>query len=92
MGKTINLAEKYSSQVQERFYHDSITQGAFSKNLDMEFTGVKTVKVYDVAVAPLNDYTRSGSNRYGTPQELTARRGIYYHMAETQKEAAGWKL
>ena len=28
----------------------------------------------------------------GTPQELTARRGIYYHMAETQKEAAGWKL
>lgn len=71
MGKTINLAEKYSSQVQERFYHESITQGAFSKNLDMEFTGVKTVKVYDVAVAPLNDYTRSGSNRYGTPQELT---------------------
>lgn len=71
MGKTINLAEKYSSQVQERFYHDSITQGAFSKSLDMEFTGVKTVKVYDVAVAPLNDYTRSGSNRYGTPQELT---------------------
>lgn len=71
MGKTINLAEKYSSQVQGRFYHDSITQGAFSKSLDMEFTGVKTVKVYDVAVAPLNDYTRSGSNRYGTPQELT---------------------
>ena len=28
----------------------------------------------------------------GTPQELTARRGLYYHMAETQKEAAGWKL
>ena len=28
----------------------------------------------------------------GTPQELTARRGIYYHMAEMQKEAAGWKL
>ena len=71
MGKTINLAEKYSSQVQERFYHDSITQGAFSKSLDMEFTGVKTVKVYDTAVAQLNDYTRSGPNRYGTPQELT---------------------
>lgn len=71
MGKTINLAEKYSSQVQERFYHDSVTQGAFSKNLDVEFTGVKTVKVYDVATAPLNDYTRSGLNRYGTPKELT---------------------
>lgn len=71
MGKTINLAEKYSSQVQERFYHDSVTQGAFSKALDTEFTGVKTVKVYDVATSPLNDYTRSGSNRYGTPKELT---------------------
>lgn len=71
MGKTINLAEKYSSQVQERFYHDSVTQGAFSKALDTEFTGVKTVKVFDVATSPLNDYTRSGSNRYGTPKELT---------------------
>lgn len=71
MGKTINLAEKYSSQVQERFYHDSVTQGAFSKALDTEFTGVKTVKVYDVATSQLNDYTRSGSNRYGTPKELT---------------------
>lgn len=71
MGKTINLAEKYSSQVQERFYHDSVTQGAFSKNLDVEFTGVKTVKVYDTATSQLNDYTRSGSNRYGTPEELT---------------------
>lgn len=71
MGKTINLAEKYSSQVQERFYHDSVTQGAFSKALDTEFTGVKTVKVYDTATSQLNDYTRSGSNRYGTPKELT---------------------
>lgn len=71
MGNTINLATKYSSAVQERFYKDSITQGSFSKDLDVEFTGVKTVKVYDVDTAPLNDYTRSGSNRYGTPQELT---------------------
>ena len=37
----------------------------------MEFTGVRTVKVYEVDTAPLNDYTRSGANRYGTPQELT---------------------
>ena len=71
MSKTINLAEKYSDKVQERFYQDSLTQSSFSKDLDMEFVGVRTVKVYDPDVAPLNDYTRSGSNRYGTPQELT---------------------
>ena len=71
MSKAINLATKYSSAVQERFYKDSITQSSFSKDLDMEFTGVRTVKVYDVDVAPLNDYTRSGTNRYGEPQELT---------------------
>lgn len=69
--KTINLAEKYSDKVQERFYLDSITQSSFSKDLDMEFTGVKTVRVSEVDVAPMNDYTRSGMSRYGTPQELT---------------------
>ncbi len=36
----------------------------------MEFQGVKTVIVYEADTAPLNDYTRSGSARYGTPQEL----------------------
>lgn len=70
MGKTINLAEKYSDKVQERFYHDSITQGAFSTALDMEFTGVKTVKVYEVGTVPMTDYRRSGANRYGEPIEL----------------------
>lgn len=71
MGNTINLASKYAQAAQERFYKDSFTQSSFSKNMDMEFTGVRTVKVYDIDTAPLNDYTRSGSNRYGTPQELT---------------------
>ena len=71
MGNTINLATKYASAAQERFYQDSFTQSSFSKDLDMEFTGVRTVKVYEVDTAPLNDYVRSGANRYGTPQELT---------------------
>ena len=71
MGNTINLATKYSSSVQERFYRDSITQSSFAKDLDVEFTGVRTVKVYDVDTAPLNDYVREGTSRYGTPKELT---------------------
>lgn len=70
MAKTINLAEKYSKQVQERFYEDSYTQSSFATDLDAEFIGVKTVRVYEVDVAPMNDYARSGTSRYGTPKEL----------------------
>jgi len=71
MGNTVNLATKYAEAVQERFYLDSVTQDSFAKDLDVEFTGVRTVKVYEVDTVPLNDYNRSGQNRYGTPQELT---------------------
>lgn len=66
----INLALKYSKKVQERFYQESLTQSSFSKDLDMEFTGVKSVRVSEIGTAPMNDYVRSGANRYGTPQEL----------------------
>lgn len=70
MGKTINLATKYADKVMERFYQESITQSSFAKDLDAEFTGVKGVKVYEVNTAPMNNYQRSGSNRYGNPEEL----------------------
>lgn len=66
----INFHEKYSNKVQERFYQESLTQSSFSKDLDMEFTGVKTVKVSSIGTAAMNDYTRSGSTRYGTPADL----------------------
>ena len=89
MSKTINLAEKYSDKVQERFYQDSLTQSSFSKDLDMEFVGVRTVKVYDPDVAPLNDYTRSGSNRYGTPQELADN---LYEFQMKQDKGTTWSL
>lgn len=68
MGQTINLASKYASKVAERFRETSFTDGAFNK--DYEFTGVKTVKVYSINTAPLGDYTRSGTSRYGTPEDL----------------------
>lgn len=67
----INLHEKYSDKVQERFSIESLTQSSFSKDLDVEFTGVKTVKVTEIGVVPMNDYDRTrGSNRYGDPTEL----------------------
>ena len=72
----INYAEKYSAKVDERFALGSLVGGVVNK--DYDFTGVKTVKVYSIATATMNDYQRSGLARYGeatdlqdTVQELT---------------------
>ena len=48
MAGVINLADKYSSQVLERFFQDSYTQGSFSKKFDGEFIGVKSVRFHEV--------------------------------------------
>ena len=63
-----NLASKYSKVVDERFTRESQAMMALSNNYD--FTGVKTVNVYSIPVVPMTDYTRSGLNRYGTPDDL----------------------
>lgn len=68
MAGGMNLAEKYSDQVDERFYRES--QAMVALNNDYKFTGEKTVKVYSIPIVPMNDYTRSGSSRYGTPTDL----------------------
>lgn len=64
----INYASKYSGKIDERFSIESKTAQAV--NTDYDFVGVKTVNVYSVPTAAMNDYTRSGANRYGTPEEL----------------------
>ena len=63
-----NLATKYSNKVDERFTKQS--QAMMALNNDYEFTGVETVKVYSIPVVPMKDYSRSGANRYGTPDDL----------------------
>lgn len=65
----INLASKYASEVDERFSRAS--QAMLALNNNYKFTGVQTVNVYSIPVVPMNDYSRSGSNRYGTPNDLT---------------------
>lgn len=67
----INHASKYSPKVAERLKRKSITAGMAST--EYEFDGVKSVLVYSVDTAPIGKYTRSGSNRYGTPEDLTDR-------------------
>jgi len=64
----INFASKYSPIVDERFFIGTVTNIAF--NRDYDFVGVKTVQVYSIETAPMNNYVRSGANRYGTPTEL----------------------
>ena len=64
----INYAEKYSAKVDERFKLGSLVNAVI--NRDYDFVGVQTVKVYSIDTAPMNDYQRSGDNRYGTPADL----------------------
>lgn len=65
---TINLASRFANKIDERFYKES--QAAMALNNDYKFTGVKTVNVYSIPVVGLTDYTRSGANRYGIPEDL----------------------
>jgi len=65
----INYASKYASKVDERFHKES--QAMLALNSDYKFTGVKTVNVYSIPVVGMNNYQRSGSNRYGTPKDLS---------------------
>jgi N4-gp56 family major capsid protein len=64
----INLATKYASKVDERFKQKELT--GYGLNTDYNWEGVDTINVYSIDVSPLNDYQKSGTSRYGTPEEL----------------------
>lgn len=64
----VNLASKYSKAVDERFHKES--QAMLALNSDHEFTGVQSVKVYSIPVVAMGDYQRSGTHRYGNPEDL----------------------
>ena len=65
---TVNLAAKYSNKVDEVIINGALS--ASSVNQEYDFVGAKTVKVYSFDPVAMIDYTRSGTNRYGTPEEL----------------------
>lgn len=65
---TQNLALKFSPKVDERFAQASLTQGIV--NNDYDWIGVNAIKVYSINTSALNNYTLSGTSRYGTPAEL----------------------
>ena len=65
---TYDLAAKYSNKVDEVFHHKALKH--LVTNSDYDWNGVNTVNVYSIPTVAMNDYTRSGSNRYGSPSEL----------------------
>jgi len=69
MAGGINLATKYSSVVDERWYLESQAQMALNNKYD--FTGEKTIKVYSIPISVMKDYSRTGTSRYGSPDDLT---------------------
>lgn len=64
----VNYAEKYSQVVDERFTLASLTNGI--QNTEYDWLGVSTVAVYSIPTAPMNNYTVTGTSRYGSPAEL----------------------
>lgn len=81
-----DYAKKYSGKVDERFKAEAKSEGAV--NHDYDFVGAKTVKVYNVGVSGMNDYGRSGANRYGnvddldvTSQEMTMKKDRSFTFA-----------
>lgn len=63
-----NYAIKYAPQVDERFKLASLTAPIVNQNYD--WVGVHTVRVFSRDLTTLNDYTITGTSRYGTPSEL----------------------
>lgn len=64
----INLATKYSEKISNMYYQESIVGGKTSK--EWSWDGVKSVKIPHILTAPLNDYNRSGANRYGEMKDV----------------------
>lgn len=71
----IELVTKYSKYVDELFTQESKHEEVTNK--DFDWTGAKTVKVYKVSTADMNDYGRTGAasgnwSRYGAVADLDA--------------------
>ena len=64
----INLHENYAKEIQNKFTVESLIAGRFDNSY--KFTGVKTVNITTPITVPMVDYTRSGANRYGEPEEM----------------------
>lgn len=74
MPNTIHFSEAHKKKFLEGFANRSETDALFSHDLDIEFSGVKTVHVKSVKTEEMQDYDRSKvvgtGSRYGTTTEV----------------------
>jgi len=63
-----NYASKYEGAIQKKFTLGSLTEAAVNKNYT--WSGVNTINVFSLTTQALGNYTKTGTNRYGTPTEL----------------------
>ena len=74
MANTIHFSEAHKKSLLEGFQKKSETESLFSHELDVEFSGVRTVHVKSLKTEPLQDYNRAKSvdsgSRYGTTVEV----------------------
>lgn len=70
----INFDERYKAALVQGFEKASETDSLFAHDLDMEFSGVKTVHVKSLVTEALQDYNRAlnvgEGSRYGTTKEV----------------------
>lgn len=64
----INLAERLAKKTADKFIHESVVAGKTSQ--EYEFDGVKTLHVLTIITQTPTDYSRTGTSRYGTPNEV----------------------
>ena len=66
------MAETYNINFNRDMKQSVIETSLVAPHLTNEFTftGAKTVRLSAPVTVPMNDYTRSGANRYGEPAEL----------------------
>ncbi|MDD3400718.1 MAG: N4-gp56 family major capsid protein [Eubacteriales bacterium] len=64
----INLHDKFAKKMLDAFTADSFTEGLCGAKYD--FIGVKSIKIMTTVTDELNDYSRSGTSRYGTPTDV----------------------
>lgn len=76
---TINLAEKYSPKVVDKFYKDSVILGKSNKEYDWD--GVKSVKVWTINTYAPTDYSKPANDNAITGAH--ARYGSTYEVADT---------
>lgn len=65
-----NYATEVLDLIDERFYLEAKTNAIVNNGIEMEFSGVNVVTIYNIDVVPENDYVRSGTMRYGELVEL----------------------